>query len=220
MMSPTIGRLHIISDTQLQQTWSHVELAQMAARGGADVVQFRHKAPAAPEFLRQVTTSMRQALPPAVQLVINDHVDVAQSIPGAGVHLGATDMQPRQARYLLGARACIGVTANSLDEARRLFAVPVDYLGVGPLFGTISKAPAAAPLGLEHLREIVDASPLPVIAIGGIAPQHVASIIACGAHGIAILSGAVCQPDVVAAVHAYRQALQAALPSAASTEVK
>lgn len=216
-MSLPVGRLHILTDTVLQTTWSHVALAQMAATGGADVVQFRHKPTADTQYLRTVAASMRQALPAAVQLIINDHVDVANGTQGAGVHLGASDTSVRRARQLLGAQACIGATANSLAEAQRLFDEPIDYLGVGPLFATTSKANPAATLGLAGLEEIAAVSPIPIIAIGGIQPHHIASILACGAHGVAVLSGAVCQVDVVAAVAAYRNALQQVLPAAAAT---
>ena len=176
-------------------------------------VQFRHKVSNEKEQLCRVAVMMQQVIPSSVQLIVNDHVDVAQRVEGAGVHLGAADMSPQQARQLLGAQACIGATANSLIEAQQLFDQPVDYLGVGPLFGTTSKANPAAALGLPQLHKIVAASPLPIIAIGGIKPQHVQSILDAGAHGIAILSGAVCQLDVVGAVRAYRDALNQAQSS-------
>jgi thiamine-phosphate diphosphorylase len=112
---------------------------------------------------------------------------------------------------MLGPSIRIGATANSLEEARRRFEEPIDYIGVGPVFGTTSKADPAPRMGLDVLARIVAESPVPVIAIGGIEPRDVEAVLQSGAHGIAVLGGVVCQPDPRAAVRRYRHALDSAL---------
>ena len=157
--------------------------------------------------------AMQQAIGAAESmLLINDRVDVAAAV-GAAVHLGSGDLPPQTARRLLGRAAIIGGTANSLAAAQRVAAQPVDYLGVGPVFGTASKGGRAAPmLGLEQLRGIVEAVDKPVIAIGSITAENAASVLETGAYGVAVLSAVVCTDDPQAAAAAMRAALDRALP--------
>jgi thiamine-phosphate pyrophosphorylase len=206
-----IGRLHVLTDAVLQGRWSHADIARAAARGGADVVQYRDKR--APTTAEQVGTAqaLRQLLPSAVQLIVDDRVDVAVAAGADGVHVGRHDLSPLVARRLLPSPGILGGTANSLDEARRAFVLPLDYLGVGPVFGTRSKAEAPPPLGLPTLARIVAESPIPVIAIGGITPERVASVLECGAWGVAVLSAVVCTADPEGAVARFRGVLDSIL---------
>ena len=108
---------------------------------------------------------------------------------GAGaVHLGRDDLDAAAARAILGSAACIGGTVHSPEQIRRLTLSAVDYLGVGPVFGTRSKANPAPVLGLDALRAIAASSSLPVIAIGNITAERVADVLSTGAHGVAVLS--------------------------------
>jgi thiamine-phosphate pyrophosphorylase len=196
MSAPPVGRLHVITDESLQRRFSHQELAILAARGGADVVQFREKRPRTTRELLGVAVSLRHTLDAYdVRLVINDRVDLALACGAAAVHLGRKDMDPLTARLVLGDEALIGATANDEEEALRMARLPVDYLGVGPVFGTSSKANPAPALELNGLRRIVSVQDKPVIAIGGIEAANAADVLGAGAHGIAVLSGVVCRAD-------------------------
>ena len=207
-----IGRLHVITDEQLQSRYSHAQLAALAAAGGADVVQFREKRPRAARELIETACAIQAAIGEATTaLLIDDRVDVAAATDAA-VHLGRDDLPPDIARRILGPHAIIGGTANSLDEAQRVAAQPVDYLGVGPVFGTASKGDRAAPmLGLDALREIVQAVDKPIIAIGSITADNVASVLETGAHGVAVLSAVVCADNPQAATREIRAAIDRAL---------
>jgi len=203
-----IGRLHVITDEVLQSRFTHAELARRAAEGGADAIQYREKRPLTTRELVEAATAAGRAIGGSgASLIVNDRVDVA-AVAAADVHLGRDDLEPCAARSLLGAEAVIGGTANSLEEALRVAAEPVDYIGVGPVYGTTSKGDRAAPrMGLERLAEIAAAVPKPVIAIGGIQAENVAEVMAAGAHGIAVLSAVVCRDDPAAAARAFRDAL-------------
>ena len=111
------------------------------------------------------------------------------------------------ARRLLGASALIGGTANSLTEALRVATTDVDYLGVGPVFGTRSKANPAPPLGLDGFQVIARAVSKPVIAIGSVTADRVAALLEAGAHGVAVISAVVCQSDPAAAAREFRAAI-------------
>lgn len=205
-----LGGLHVITDETLQSRFSHGELARLAIEGGADTIQYREKRPTLTRQLVVVATEVAQICRTAgVTCIVDDRADVAFAVGATGVHVGRDDLEARQVRRLLGGAFLIGGTANTLAEARTVFATGVDYIGVGPVFGTRSKANPAPVLGLEALRAIVAESPVSVIAIGNIGPDQVADVLEAGAHGVAILSGVTCAADPAAAAARYAEAIAA-----------
>jgi thiamine-phosphate pyrophosphorylase len=209
-MKPPIGRLHVITDATTQARFSHAELAPLAAAGGADTIQFREKRPWTTRALIDEAVAMRRAVEGfPVTLVVNDRVDVAAAAGVTAVHLGRDDVDAGTARRLLGPLALIGGTANSLEEALRVAATDVDYLGVGPVFGTRSKANPAPALGVDGFRAIAQAVRKPVIAIGSVTADQVGALLEAGAHGVAVISAVVGQPDPAAATREFRDAVDA-----------
>ena len=207
-MDQRVGRLHVITDETLQDRFSHVELARLAAEGGADTVQFREKRLRTTQALVETARAMAAALEGfPIRLVVDDRVDVAIAAGVPAVHLGPDDLEVALARRLMPAGALIGRTANSLEAARAATTTPADYLGVGPVFGTRSKASPAPTLGVDRLREIAGAVPQPVVAIGSITADRVGDVLETGAWGIAVISAVVCQPDPAAATRAFRRAI-------------
>ena len=203
------GRLHVVTDEVLQDRYTHLELARMAARGGADVVQYREKrtVPIA-ERIRVADSIVESLRETGVDCVVDDHVEVALACGARGVHLGPGDLDPVAARRRCGPTLWIGGTANDVDAAIRLAGAPVDYLGVGPVFGTGSKSDPAPELGLEALARIATRVEKPIIAIGGITPETVAAVLETGVHGIAVLSAVVCREDPAAETARLREALE------------
>jgi thiamine-phosphate pyrophosphorylase len=195
MSAPSwLGRLHVITDVELQTRFSHEELGQIARESGADSVQYRDKRPIdRDQHMRQVVGLLRVL--DGMPLIVNDQVGVAHDSGAWGVHLGREDTPWEQARRRLGPHTRIGATANDLEQALVASVAPVDYLGVGPVFRTHSKNDPAPVLGLAGLRRIVDAVERPVIAIGGIRSKNIEEIFETGAHGVAILSAVVCNND-------------------------
>lgn len=193
------GRLHVITDENVQQRWTHAELGRLAAQGGADIVQFRDKRLRSVDQLVLELGELRDGLREhGTRLIVNDRVELALLVGADGVHLGPGDLSPVVARELLGPEALIGATANNLEDARCVARQPVDYVGVGPVFGTASKGNPAPALGLDGLRAIVAELDLPVIAIGNIGPEQLPEILRCGVYGVAVLSSVACAPDPVA----------------------
>jgi thiamine-phosphate pyrophosphorylase len=200
----------VVTDATLQDRFSHVDLAWQAAAGGADAVQFREKRAWTTRELVDTAAAIGRALQGTpVCLVVDDRVDVALAAGARAVHLGKNDLDVATARRVLGPDALIGGTANSLAEALRVAAADVDYLGVGPVFGTRSKANPAPPLGLDGFRAIVAAVPKPVIAIGSVTADRVTALLEAGAHGVAVISAVVCQSDPAAAARGFREAIDA-----------
>lgn len=189
-----VGRLHILTDTVLQTRFSHLELARQAFAGGADVVQFRHKPPI------QGRAAIAAELAATAQrfgrvLVINDHVDIAAGLDRVGLHVGAEDLNPLLARGRIGPGRLLGATVNDAAMLEALAEAPIDYVGIGPVFGTTSKANARPALGLDRFAALAAKSRHPVIAIGSISAERVAEVIAAGAYGVAVLGAVALAAD-------------------------
>lgn len=208
-----VGRLHVITDEVLQDRFTHVELAAAAAAGGADVIQYREKRQVSTREMMRVAVLISLACREfGTTMLIDDRVDVASAVGATAVHLGRDDLPPYVARQILGPQAIIGGTANSVDEAVKVARQPVDYLGVGPIFGTSSKGNRAAPmLGLDRFAEICAAVDQPVIGIGNITADRVDAVLAAGAYGVAVLSAVVCQEDPQASCREFASAIERAL---------
>ena len=213
MTMNNVGRLHVITDEVLQDQFTHAELAAAAAAGGADVIQYREKRPISTREMIRVTGLMSLACEDlGASLLIDDRVDVAAAVGATAVHLGREDLPPEVARQILGPDAIIGGTANAVEEAVKVARQPVDYLGVGPVFGTTSKGNRAAPmLGLDRFAEICAAVDKPVIGIGNITIDRVADVLAAGAYGVAVLSAVVCQDDPQESCRAFANEIARAL---------
>ena len=208
-----VGRLHVITDEVLQTKYTHVELAAAAAAGGADTIQYREKRQVSTKEMMRVAVLMSLACSEfGATMLIDDRVDVAAAVGATAVHLGREDLPPYVARQILGPDAIIGGTANSVEEAVKVGRQPVDYLGVGPVFGTTSKGNrAASMLGLERFAEICEAVDKPVIGIGSITADRVADVLAAGAYGVAVLSAVVCRDDPQASCREFAGEIERAL---------
>lgn len=152
--------------------------------------------------LREIT---RRA---GVPFVVNDDVALAKALHADGVHVGQEDTLAVDARAALGPSAIVGVSAGTSEEARQAIADGADYIGVGAVFATPSKADAGDPIGPHGLHEIVDAveGQIPVVAIGGISVDNAQQCWEAGASGVAVIS-AVMKSEVpgVSAAQLHRQ---------------
>lgn len=204
-----IGRFHVLTDTDLQNCFSHIELAELAIAGGADTIQFRQKTGETIQMIRiaeQIQALCKRA---GVSFIINDRVDVAIASHADGVHLGQGDFPIPLARKLLGEGAIIGGSAGNVEEARKCFLEGADYIGFGPVYPTSSKEDAGPASGLDLLRQVVEKTPLPIIAIGGINKDNTLLVRETGAYGIAVISAVCCEKDPEEATRCLRRLLEA-----------
>lgn len=186
-----IGRLHVLTDFHLQQERSHAELARLAVRGGADTIQFRQKHGGIQNILIEARKVRKVCQDASVPLIVDDRLDVTQSISAEGVHLGQRDFPVDEARAILGPDAIIGATATKRDQVVEAYDKGADYVGFGPVFPTTSKRNPKSVKGPEGVRDASEAVPIPIIAIGGITHDRVRPALEAGAHGVAVLS-AIC----------------------------
>jgi thiamine-phosphate pyrophosphorylase len=204
--------LYLVTDRRLAGPRGVIETVRSALAGGVTLVQLRDPE-AETRALEDEARALKALLAPhGIPLVINDRTDVALSAGADGVHLGQDDMDPRDARRLLGPNAIIGLSVGSPAElaasAQTLGAV--DYLGTGPVNATATKAGAGDAIGPAGVAAVVARSALPVVAIGGIGAGHAAAAIEAGARGIAVVSAIMAAPDPERAARDLRAIVDAA----------
>jgi thiamine-phosphate pyrophosphorylase len=200
--------LYLITDEQLSRGRSHLEVAESAIRGGADVIQLRDKT-ASGGVLYQVALALRKLTREAkVPLIVNDRLDIALAVDADGVHVGQSDLPASVVRKILGPGRILGVTAETGEEALLAEKDGADYLGVGPVFearGT--KSDAGEPQGLEQIARIRAVSRLPIVAIGGIKVENARRVRDAGATAVAVISAIVAADDIAQAARQLKSVL-------------
>ncbi|MBX2841253.1 MAG: thiamine phosphate synthase [Flammeovirgaceae bacterium] len=199
-----IAKLHYITDTLSGK--SHAELAEQACKGGAGWVQLRVKNQPEEIVEKWALEAKEVCQHYKARLIINDHVAIAKKIGADGVHLGKTDEHPEKARLFLGDEMIIGGTANTLEDIQKLAKYKVNYIGLGPFRFTETKDNLSPILGLEGFKEIINQCKslgidIPIIAIGGIKPEDLESLLETGIHGVAVSSVINLSDNPVATTH-------------------
>ena len=174
------------------------EQVEEALKGGATFVQLREKALDDEAFLAEALEIQALCKKYNVPFVINDNVEIARKINADGVHVGQSDMEAGNVRAILGENKILGVSAQTVEQALLAEARGADYLGVGAVFHTGSKADADD-VSHETLREICKAVRIPVVAIGGIGKHNVLELSGSGICGIAVISAIFAAEDITSA---------------------
>lgn len=212
---PDALRLYVLTDRGLARGRVEARIVADAIAGGATAIQLRWKQGPLAEALR-VGREVRQVCHAArVPFIVNDRVDLALALDADGVHVGVDDLPVAETRALVGDRMIVGYSPPTLEAALAAERDGADYLGVGPIYSTGTKADAGAAVGVEHLARIVEAVGIPVVGIGGIDASNASPVVAAGAVGVAVISAVVAADDVEAAARALRQAVEAGLRSRA-----
>jgi thiamine-phosphate pyrophosphorylase len=177
-------------------------LAAAFLAGGARLLQLRLKDASARELLAEARAILPLVRAHGGRLVVNDRADVARLAGADGVHVGQDDLPVAAARRVVGPHALVGVSTHDVAQARAADAAGADYLGVGPVFATATKADALAPRGLALVRAVRAVVRRPLVAIGGIDVDTAASVRAAGADAVAMIGALVRAPDPAAVVRA------------------
>lgn len=195
--------LYAVTDRNWLNGQTLYEQVEQALKGGVSFLQLREKELEEQAFLEEAKVIQELCKKYQVPFLINDNVELAASIGADGVHVGQSDMAAGAAREKLGPDRIIGVSARSVEEALEAQRQGADYLGVGAVFPTGSKADAVE---VDHqvLKEICSAVEIPVIAIGGIGRDNVAQLKGSGICGIAVISAIFAQNDIEAAARELR----------------
>ncbi|WP_136796831.1 thiamine phosphate synthase [Desulfosediminicola ganghwensis] len=180
--------VYLVTDREMAGECNLADIVVAAVSGGVSCVQIREKNLPTRRFVEEARGLVEHLRPLGIPLIVNDRVDVALACDADGVHLGQNDMHIKDARSLLGGQKIIGISAESLADARRAELEGADYIGISPVFATATKADIAKPLGLGGVRIIRDNVQLPLVGIGGISAANAADVIQHGADGVAVVS--------------------------------
>jgi len=202
-------RLYLVTDQPSLKGRSLVDVVQAAVRGGVTCVQLREKHASSRDFYAQAVALMNLLAPLNIPLIINDRLDIALACGAQGVHLGQSDLPVQAARKLLPPEVFIGWSVESMEDVELSATLPLDYLGVSPVFATPTKTDTATPWGLEGLRRIRAATELPLVAIGGIHLGNAASVMQAGADSLAVVSAICSADDPLAASQQLRKLIDA-----------
>ena len=187
--------LYAVTDRSWLNGRTLYEQVEEAIKGGVTFVQLREKNLDDTAFQQEAKEIKELCARFHVPFVINDNVDIAAEIDADGVHVGQSDMEAGDVRKKLGPDKIIGVSAQTVEQALRAQAHGADYLGVGAVFPTGSKADAVE-VSHDTVREICRAVDIPVIAIGGITRENVIELKGTGICGIAVISAIFGQQDI------------------------
>ncbi len=188
-------RLYAVTDRAWVGQGTLGDQVEQALRGGVTCVQLREKSLGVPAILVEAEEIGALCRSYGVPFLINDCVEIALQCGAGGVHVGQKDRAAREVRRLLGPNRILGVSARTVEQAVQAERDGADYLGVGAVFSTSTKADAM-PVSYETLQAICRAVSIPVVAIGGIQRENLLSLAGSGVDGVALVSAIFAAPDV------------------------
>ncbi|AHZ23729.1 thiamine-phosphate synthase [Haloferax mediterranei ATCC 33500] len=188
---------YLVTQSDLSNGRTTLDVVQAAVDGGVDVVQLREKHASARERYETGCEVRDVTADAGVSLVVNDRVDIAAAIDADGVHLGDDDVPVSVAREQLGADTIIGRSVSTVAGAKAAEEAGADYLGVGAVFSTTTKQtdPDQSEIGVKRVSAVADAVSIPLVGIGGITPSNAADVVAAGADGVAVVSAITAADD-------------------------
>lgn len=187
--------LYLITDRMQTAGRALPAVVADALRGGLRAVQLREKDLAAGQLFELAVELRQLTRQYGAKLLINDRIDVALAVAADGVHLGKAGLPVPEARRMLGSERLIGYSAHSADEALQAQLAGADFVTLGPVYHTPSKAQYGEPLGLSALSEAARVVTIPVFALGGVKHASVAEVLSAGAHGVALISAIMVAPN-------------------------
>lgn len=190
MLDPKILRLVAITDDAEDRRQDLVDRVAAAVRGGATSVQVRLKT-APPREVVEITRAIMRAVP--VPVIVNDRADIALAAKAAGVHVGEADLPVVAIRRFAPEGFIIGASLGS--DAELANAKDADYVGIGPVYGSDSKADAGDAIGVAGFKRLAALVPHPAVAVGGITADRALQITLEGAIGVAVINAIFKAPD-------------------------
>lgn len=199
--------LYLVTDRRLMSCDTIEQSVEQAIAGGASIVQLREKDCSSREFYELALRVKKITQPKGVPLIINDRIDICLAADADGVHLGQSDIPCRTAREILGNDKIIGVSAALPEEAVQAQNDGADYLGVGAVFTTSTKADTRA-VSPDIIKQIRSAVTIPFVVIGGINSDNIKQLYGLGINGAAVVSAIVAQNDITVAACEMRKAAE------------
>lgn len=196
--------LYLVTDRELMSAPALETAVEAALKGGVSLVQLREKTADAAEFIRIAKNIKKITDAYNTPLIINDRPDIAAEINAAGVHIGQDDITPEEARKVIGPGKILGLSASNLPEALDAQKRGADYLGIGAMFATGTKADARL-TSIEELKKIRQNITIPLVVIGGINKTTLPLFEGTGIDGVCAVSAIISQPGIEAAAREIKE---------------
>ena len=196
--------LYAVTDRSWLNGKTLYKRVEEAIKGGVTFVQLREKSLDEESFLNEASEIQKLCRKYDIPFVINDNVEITKKINADGVHVGQSDMEAVNVRAIIGDDKILGVSVQTVEQAVLAQKQGADYLGVGAVFPTGSKADAED-VSYETLKAICEAVNIPVVAIGGISSDNVLKLKGSGISGIAVISAIFAAEDIVSATKNLKQ---------------
>jgi thiamine-phosphate pyrophosphorylase len=208
-MPLVLPKLYVILDAALLAS-SEIEIARRLAEAGVRLIQYRNKTAAARELFQRSRKLAELLKPYGVRFIVNDRPDVAYLSGADGVHVGQEDLDVEQARRVIGSQKWAGVSTHNLAQFQSAMTTSADYIAVGPVFPTSTKANPDPVVGDALLRQVRPLTDKAIVAIGGITLEHAAGVIEAGADSVAVSSDILRAADPAKRARQYIELLEPA----------
>lgn len=207
-MRLVLPRLYVILDAALL-TIPETECARQLVDAGVRLLQYRNKATSSRELLESSQRLSGALIPRGVTFVVNDRADVAALAGASGVHVGQDDLGVDDARGVVGPDKLVGISTHDRAQFERAAATSADYIAVGPIFSTSTKANPDPAVGTEFIRQVRPLTDKPIVAIGGITLERAAEVVRAGADSVAVISDVLRASDPGGRVRQFIEILEA-----------
>jgi len=167
--------------------------AEQLTVGGATLLQYRNKSGKIRQMLEDAQ-ELKRLVGSRAKLIMNDRADICLAAGFGGLHVGQDDLSPEAARRIIGPNLWLGVSTHSPEQITEADKTDADYLAIGPVFATTSKASPDPVVGLDGVRRARELTPKPLVAIGGITRNNARSVIEAGADSVAVISDLIRDP--------------------------
>ena len=196
--------VYLVTDHRNKTDEEFLNIIEEAIKGGTTIVQLREKTASTKDFYQLALKVKEITSKYDVPLLINDRIDIAIAVDSEGVHIGQDDMPADIARKIIGEDKILGVSASTVEEAKKAEIDGADYIGSGAVFPTATKDDADS-VSKEELKEIVDSIDIPVVAIGGITLENASTLKDTGIAGFSVVSAIMSADDPKEASHKLRE---------------
>jgi thiamine-phosphate pyrophosphorylase len=213
-MRLVLPRLYVILDAALLSQ-PETQMARSLADAGVRLLQYRNKSASSRELLEKSRLLAEGLVSRGVIFIVNDRPDVAALAGASGVHVGQDDLGVEAARSLLDQNAVVGISTHNAAQFRAAVSSSADYIAIGPIFATSSKANPDPVVGIETIREVRRLTDKPIVAIGGITLDRAQEVLAAGADSVAVISDILRAADPAVRARQYIDLLESANHAAA-----
>jgi len=207
-MRLVLPRLYVILDAALLSQ-PEVQVARSLSEAGVRLLQYRNKSASARELLEKCRALSKELSPRQITFIVNDRADVAALSGANGIHVGQDDLSVESARKIVSARAAVGVSTHKRSQFEAAAASSADYIAIGPIFATTSKANLDPVVGISAIREMRALTNKPIVAIGGISLDRAAEVLAAGADSVAVIGDILGAADPAQRARQYIETLEA-----------